>query len=793
MSGPAPGALSQLEDGRWAESLLAGLACLAVVWPVTTLLQDNGWLWDGAAMVLVVALVGAALRTLGIGPTLVVLCQLAAALAGLTATYLADTLRWSWLPTGETVLQAGTLLQEAGQVLQHYAAPAPTTPGVVFLIVTLLTLTAISVDSIAVGTRAPALAGAPLAAVFLVSVSNSGQAMAPQYFLAAGLAWLALLAQQGDRAVREWASADQHAVGSGPAGTAPRGHRRTARVLGVSTVVVALLGASLLPHLPPTFFSEGLARNPDARTVGGGTASVGFTTTMDPTQDLHNRSEEPVLVYRTNAVQADVLRVTASSLYEDHRWRPPEYLGRPGQQEPDLFTAQLWQQREERDDLPVTPRQLVVENNRLETPHLALPFPYTSLEIDSDWTYSLESGEIRVEDQVEGYSATYLQLGSYRRLPEDVGGGLQEEVPDRYLQVPEEAEPALRELAEQVIPQDADSALEVAAAIQEHLRGARYRYDLELAPGVNDASDPITHFLETRQGYCVQFATAMVMLARLEGIPARMAIGFLPGTLQEDGSREVLASDAHTWPELAIDGLGWTRFEPTPGSRTALAPIHTVADPGEQAAEVPPDEALPEPTLPPDELAGGTTSEDTGILADLGPILVRALLVAAVLALLLALVPWAGRRWREAGLREAEDYPARIEGEWLWLTRSLEDLGIAPPEPRSPRAMGRHLRDRTVLDRREDEALVRAARTLEASRYGRPLPEPEQQPVQRQMHRDVRTVVSGVQRDLPWNIRTQARLLPRSAWRQLGRLLRRPGQRADQPAASAPVHAERRG
>lgn len=763
--------LNRLEDGRWAESLLAGLACLVVVWPLTSLLQDNRWFWDGAAMVLVVVLIGTVLRSLGVGPTLVVLGQLATGLVGITGTYLSDTLRWAWLPTDDTVLRAAGLLQEAGQVLQHYAAPAPTTEGVVFLVVTLLTLTAISVDSIAVGGRAPALAGGPLVAVFLVSVSNTGQAMQPQYFLAAAIAWLAMLAQQGDRAVREWASADQHAFGSGPAGAAPRGHRRTARMLGVGTALLALIGASLLPHLPPTFFSEGLARNPDARTVGGGTASVSFTTTMDPTQDLHSRSQDPVLVYRTNAVQADVLRVTASSAYEDNRWQPPEDDFPPGA-DPELATARLWQERAEEDDLPVTNRQLVVENNRLEAPHLALPYPFTGVEVDEPWDLAPEPEAVRVEGQVETYSATYLQLGSYARLPDDIGGALQGEVPDPYLDVPEEAVPALEELASRVIPEDPESTMVVGAAIQEHLRGAQYRYDLQLVPGVNDASDPITHFLETRQGYCVQFATAMVMLARLEGIPARMAIGFLPGTLQEDGSRQVLASDAHTWPELLIEGLGWTRFEPTPGSRTALAPIHTVPNQGDQAAEVPEGQQAPEPTLPPDELAGGTSGEDTGLLSDLGPIVVRALVVALLLGLLLALAPWAGRRWREAGLRRAQDHGDRIEGEWLWLTRSLEDLGVDPPEPRSPRAMGRHVRDRTLLDRREREALVRAARTLEASRYGRPLPEPEQEPSQRQMHRDVRAVISGVERDLPWNVRTQARLLPRSAWRQLRSSLR---------------------
>src|SRR5699024_766584 len=86
---------------------------------------------------------------------------------------------------------------------------------------------------------------------------------------------------------------------------------------------------------------------------------------------------------------------------------------------------------------------------------------------------------------------------------------------------------------------------------------------------------PIEHFLTTQQGYCVQFATAMVMMARYQGVPARMAVGFLPGEREPDGSYTVIASLAHTWPELWIDGMGWVRFEPTPGVRTGPPPRYT--------------------------------------------------------------------------------------------------------------------------------------------------------------------------------------------------------------------------
>ena len=81
-------------------------------------------------------------------------------------------------------------------------------------------------------------------------------------------------------------------------------------------------------------------------------------------------------------------------------------------------------------------------------------------------------------------------------------------------------------------------------------------------------------FLQTKRGYCVQFSSAMIMMARESGIPARMAVGFLPGT--PDGSERVVrVNDAHAWPELWFPELGWVRFEPTPGVRSGLPPTWT--------------------------------------------------------------------------------------------------------------------------------------------------------------------------------------------------------------------------
>ena len=99
----------------------------------------------------------------------------------------------------------------------------------------------------------------------------------------------------------------------------------------------------------------------------------------------------------------------------------------------------------------------------------------------------------------------------------------------------------------------------IGTAEHDPLRDDGGKY-AELLTAAGAPLDPLSNFLETKQGYCTQYATAMVMSARSLGIPARVAIGFLPGT-KRGNEYEVRAADAHAWPELYFPGLGWTRFE----------------------------------------------------------------------------------------------------------------------------------------------------------------------------------------------------------------------------------------
>ena len=114
------------------------------------------------------------------------------------------------------------------------------------------------------------------------------------------------------------------------------------------------------------------------------------------------------------------------------------------------------------------------------------------------------------------------------------------------------------------ITKDADSNYEKLLCIRNYLSSMEY----DLKPGklpkdVSSAAEYLDYFLfESRRGYCVHYATAFVLLARAEGIPARYVQGYrFPLTA---GSTQVRSDNAHAWAEVYLEGFGWLEFEATP-------------------------------------------------------------------------------------------------------------------------------------------------------------------------------------------------------------------------------------
>jgi transglutaminase-like putative cysteine protease len=137
------------------------------------------------------------------------------------------------------------------------------------------------------------------------------------------------------------------------------------------------------------------------------------------------------------------------------------------------------------------------------------------------------------------------------------------EVRASSLQLPS-LDPRVVPLAQQITAR-ATTPYDKAVALENYLQ-AHYAYTLNLAGST--PSDPLAYFLfQARAGHCEYFATAMTVMLRAVGIPARYVTGFLPGEYNDVGGDYIVrASDAHTWMEAYFSPYGWITFDPTPPS-----------------------------------------------------------------------------------------------------------------------------------------------------------------------------------------------------------------------------------
>lgn len=130
------------------------------------------------------------------------------------------------------------------------------------------------------------------------------------------------------------------------------------------------------------------------------------------------------------------------------------------------------------------------------------------------------------------------------------------------------ADPRYRELSDEIVrdvdPRFVGDDVVKALAIKQYLEKHGF-YSLEEKNLSGD--DPVATFLfGAMRGYCVHFAHAAVFLLRSQGIPARVAIGYGVSTQQRGAGSAVLifANEAHAWPELYLDGVGWVTFDIAP-------------------------------------------------------------------------------------------------------------------------------------------------------------------------------------------------------------------------------------
>jgi transglutaminase-like putative cysteine protease len=463
-------------------------------------------------------------------------------------------------------------------------------------------------DLIAVRLRSTALAGLPLLVLFTVPITMNAQhedVGTAIVFCLGTAGYLAMLSADGRERIRVWgrlvslwrsgslyqaaarrsltpADGGMHG-GMSADGEADPAYRSTAREpgpdtralaaagrrVGLASVILALCVPLIVPGLHP---SKLLSSGPGIGGSGGTGAAVALPDSLSQTmRELQSKNPTKVLsytMYATRQVLADGPPYLQTYVYDnltDSGWQTSDYTANEAQ-------ASTMPQPQGLTD-PTAYHQFKVSVNVTgnaltdsKVPSfLAVPYPVTQVSTPPGiW---LVDPELMVFSQYPGapaqaYTATSVdvnptaaQLRAAARPPSSVSADL--ELPASYKTA------ALKRIAD---TETAGQTTEFGKvdALAAWLSGATFGYSAS-APPVNSAATLLKFLTKTHAGVCVQSAWAMTVLARLLGIPARLAGGFTGGTHLSGSSYVVKTDDAHAWAEVYFSGYGWIKFEATPG------------------------------------------------------------------------------------------------------------------------------------------------------------------------------------------------------------------------------------
>ena len=202
------------------------------------------------------------------------------------------------------------------------------------------------------------------------------------------------------------------------------------------------------------------------------------------------------------------------------------------------------------------------------SPHKIISF---NGESDRMVLYFNQTGELYITRNLEKgdrYTVTCLTTDEddareYISAYPSENDSLWEQVCSEYLKVPESVSSLVNDITMDVIFGISDP-LDRAVAIRDYLRN-EYQYSLQTGTPDPDEDFVSWFLLKEKKGYCTYFASAMTIMCRIAGIPARYVIGyaFVP---PEDGIKNLTTGDGHAWTEIYLEGFGWLTMDATASS-----------------------------------------------------------------------------------------------------------------------------------------------------------------------------------------------------------------------------------
>ncbi|MCT7354380.1 DUF3488 and transglutaminase-like domain-containing protein [Streptomyces sp. 15-116A] len=759
----------RLALAAWVATLLAASALLPLVEPAT-------WIVQAAFLLAVQAGVGAAARRVPLARPLTVAVQALVTLVLLTVVFAREQALAGVLPGPDAFRFLAELLEQGGNDVSRYAIPAPLSDGIRLMLIGGVLVIGLLVDTLAVTFRSAAPAGLPLLALYSVAAGLSDGGSDWLWFLLAAAGYLMLLLAEGRDRLSQWGRVFGGASRGPDEPAGPAAPVRTGRRIGALTLGIALVVPLGLPAM------NGGLLDPAGTGVGSGSGGGGTISAVNPLVSLRDSlnvdEDRQVMSLRTEMdnVSDLYLRIVSLDDFDGTTWKPSKRS---------ITTVP--------DDAFPNPTGLGPDVRRKEfvttistaewygQDWLPMPYPPSGVDIRGNWRYEPVGMTLVGDHGQNTRGLTYQVRGlDVRPTAEQLADAPAPPAALRreYTELPDSLPDVVAETAREVTA-EAESPYDQAVALQEYFAvTGGFEYDTQV--DVGSGSRAIARFLRDKQGFCVHFSFAMASMARSLGIPARVAVGFAPGTPQADGTVSVGLRDAHAWPELYFEGAGWTRFEPTP--TRGSVPSYTVPDTADSALPdpvQPSQEASSAPSAAPSQsetctavekkLNGGCASESAQAALPSGgdgpkwyAVLAWALAGLAVLVLPLAPMLWR-LRTRAVRLgahgRSDTDAAPHILAVWDELTDTAWDFGISPDESLTPRKAAARIVRLGRLDEVGAASVHRVADAVEQVLYA-----PRPRPVAG-LTEDVHRVIAGLRSAVGRGTRLRAVLVPRSAVR----------------------------
>jgi len=776
------------------------IATVAVLIAVVPLLFGHTWPLLITGLVLVAATAASATGVRWLSGFAVLAAYLATLLIFLNLVFASKPSFGHVIPSYDSVTQLGRMVSSAFAEFR-YSPPVPDTRPVSLVGAGGIGLVAIMVDILAVRMRRPAVAGLPLLVLFCVPVASTVKTFGPLQTVtfALGLTgFLTLLSTAGRERVRMWGRLvtfryiqplDETGAGPDTRDLAASGRR-----IGLAAVCLAVLVPVVLPvvRTHDVFGTTGTG-SASSSVAGAGVGGGTLDAMLGVQRALQERTPQPVLTYTTTAA------VPSQQYFQlfvlNYNGRQDAWLAQ--------FNGRLADQRAPGSQLPYGPSgqlastpaatvttTVTLARDQSQAAGLEgfLPVPYAPVRLRAETPGWAElSGSLMLYNPAEPLAGMRYTVTSREADPTPANinsatalGGSPTSILTEYGAYTGPDVSRLAAIARQHTA-GAATPLQAAADLQAWFQSGSFSYTLN--PNLPASHWLVTFLTTDHRGYCQQFAWAFAVLARLVGIPSRIAVGYTGGSPGRNGTWKVTTADTHAWPELYFPSVGWLRFEPTPhggrGQGTATAPAYA-ASPGRSASKAP---AAGTASGARGSAAAGQAAKNAGGLnrflrggagvagqAAAGGAGLGLAIGLSVLLLVVLSGPAVARRLtrRRRWLAASTDAGA-ASAAWLELTDDLADYGLSRGPGETPRAVARRVVREASLDSAAALALSRIAGAAERAQYAR-LARPGTG-----LPADALLVRRAIARSVPTSRRIRAQLLPPSTLAAAQHLLQRAG------------------